>query len=58
MGNWLDTLDPVTDNVQDLWGQFLEAYAYQFQDSQAAQQALNELKNYRMTNNNYDNYVS
>ena len=37
MGNWLDTLDPITDNVEDLWDQFLEAYAYQFQDSQAAQ---------------------
>ena len=36
MGNWLDTLDPVVDNIKDLWLQFLEAYAYQFQDSQAA----------------------
>ena len=39
MGNWLDTLDPVADNIEDLWLQFLEAYAYQFQDSQAAQRA-------------------
>ena len=39
MGNWLDMLDPVADNVKDLWLQFLEAYAYQFQDSQAAQRA-------------------
>ena len=39
MGNWLDTLDLVADNVEDLWLQFLEAYAYQFQDSQAAQRA-------------------
>ena len=39
MGNWLDTIDPVADNVKDLWLQFLEAYAYQFQDSQAAQRA-------------------
>ena len=58
MGNWLDTLDPVTDNVEDLWLQFLEAYAYQFQDSQAAQRAHNKLKACRMTNNNYDKYVS
>ena len=58
MGNWLDTLDPVADNVKDLWLQFLEAYAYQFQDSQAAQWAQSELKNCRMTNNNYDEYVS
>ena len=36
MGNWLNTLDPVANNVEDLWDQFLEAYAYQFQDSQAA----------------------
>ena len=39
MGNWLDILDPIADNVEDLWLQFLKAYAYQFQDSQAAQRA-------------------
>ena len=58
MGNWLDTLDLVADNIKDLWLQFLEAYAYQFQDSQATQRARGELKNCRMTNNNYDEYVS
>ena len=58
MGNWLDTLDPVADNIEDLWLQFLEAYAYQFQDSQATQRAQNDLKSCRMTNNNYDKYVS
>ena len=51
-------LDPIADNVEDLWDQFLKAYVYQFQDSQAAQQARTKLKNCRMTNNNYDNYVS
>ena len=39
MGNWLNTIDPIVDNVEDLWLQFLEAYAYQFQDSQATQRA-------------------
>ena len=58
MGNWLDTLNPIADNVEDLWLQFLEAYAYQFQDSQAAQRARNELKSCRMTNNNYNEYIS
>ena len=58
MGNWLDMLNPIADNVKDLWLQFLEAYAYQFQDSQAAQRAQNNLKSCRMTNNNYDEYVS
>ena len=58
MGNWLNTIDPIADNVEDLWLQFLEAYAYQFQDSQAAQRARNNLKSCRMTNNNYDKYVS
>ena len=58
MGDWLDTLDPITDNVEDLWTQFLGEYTHQFQDSQATQRAQNELKNCRMTNNNYDNYVS
>ena len=58
MGNWLDTLNSVADNIEDLWLQFLEAYAYQFQDSQATQRAQSELKTCRMTNNNYDEYVS
>ena len=39
MGNWLNTLNPVADNIEDLWLQSLEAYAYQFQDSQATQRA-------------------
>ena len=58
MGNWLNMLDPIADNVEDLWLQFLEVYAYQFQDSQAAQRARNDLKSCRMMNNNYDEYVS
>ena len=58
MGNWLDTIDPIADNIEDLWLQFLKAYAYQFQDSQAAQRARNDLKSCRMTSNNYDEYVS
>ena len=58
MGNWLDTIDPVADNIEDLWLQFLEAYTYQFQDSQAAQRPRNDPKSCRMTNNNYDEYIS
>ena len=58
MGNWLNMLDPIADNIEDLWLQFLEAYAYQFQDSQAAQRARDNLKSCRMMNNNYDEYVS
>ena len=58
MGNWLDMLDPIADNIKDLWLQFLEAYAYQFQDSQAAQRARNDLKSCRMMNINYDEYIS
>ena len=58
MGNWLNTLDLIADNIEDLWLQFLKAYAYQFQDSHAAQRARSELKNCRMKNNNYDEYVS
>ena len=58
MENWLNMLNPIADNVEDLWLQFLEAYAYQFQDSQAAQRAQNNLKSCRMMNNNYDKYVS
>ena len=58
MGDWLDTLDPAADNIEDLWTQFLKEYAHQFQDSKAAQRAQNELKNCMMMNNNYDDYIS
>jgi hypothetical protein len=58
MGNWLNTLDPVNDNLPDLWNQFLVEFEEQFQDTQAEQQARNALKECKMVNNEYDAYVA
>jgi hypothetical protein len=33
IGAWIDTLDPVADNVPDVWNTFLIEFATQFQDS-------------------------
>jgi hypothetical protein len=31
--DWLSRLDPLIDNIEDVWVQFLDAFAEQFQDS-------------------------
>jgi len=36
MGEFLDTLEPATDNVPLLWDQFIAEFREQFQDTQAA----------------------
>jgi len=39
MGTWLDTLDPILDNIPDVWDQFLYEFSQQFQDSQRENRA-------------------
>ena len=48
VGNFLDTLDPVHDNILDIWNQFLHEFAEQYQDSQKENRARAQLKNYCM----------
>jgi hypothetical protein len=43
MGNFLDGLRP-TDNIPDLWTQFLEEFRQQFQDMQKGDQARVQLE--------------
>ena len=48
---------PVTDNIPGLWDKFLTEFWDQFQDTQAAQRARNELRDCKMKGADYDNYV-
>ena len=57
MGNWLDRLVLPRDYIPDLWNQFLTEFCNQFQDTQAAQRARNELRECRMKGTDYDDYV-
>jgi len=58
VGNFLDTLDPVHDNIPDVWNQFLHKFAEQYQDSQKENQARAQLENCRMKFLEIDDYIS
>ena len=57
MGDWLDTLVIPRDNIPGLWDQFLTEFWEQFQDTQAAQRARNELRDCKMKGSDYDDYI-
>ena len=57
MGNWLNGLILPRDNIPGLWDQFLTEFRNQFQDTQAAQRARNELRDCKMKGADYDNYI-
>ena len=57
MGNWLDALIIPRDNIPGLWHQFLTEFQEQFQDTQAAQRARNELRDCKMKGSDYDDYI-
>ena len=57
MGDWLNGLIMPRDNIPDLWNQFLREFWDQFQDTQAAQRARNELKDCKMKGADYNNYI-
>ena len=57
MGDWLDALVIPRDNIPGLWDQFLTEFREQFQDTQAAQRARNELRDCKMKGLDYDDYI-
>ena len=57
MGDWLNGLVLPRDNIPGLWDQFLTEFWNQFQDTQAAQRARNELRDCKMKGADYDDYV-
>ena len=55
--DWLAQLDPLIDNIEDVWDQFLDAFAEQFQDSQKGECACTGLENIKMTWPLVDQYI-
>ena len=55
--DWLSRLDPLIDNIEDVWDQFLDTFAEQFQDSQKGERARTGLKNIKMTWPLIDQYI-
>lgn len=58
MGNLLDGLDPVADNIPLLWDQFLNEFRTQFQDTQRENRARAQIENHRMRFPDIDQYIS
>ena len=55
--DWLLRLDPAIDNIEDVWDQFLDAFAEQFQDSQKGERTRMGLKSIKMTWPLIDQYI-
>ena len=47
--DWLVQLNPLIDNIEDVWDQFLDAFTEQFQDSQKGECTCTGLENIKMT---------
>jgi len=58
MGQALNELDPLTDNIPALWDQFLIEFREQYLDTQAADRARAELENLTMKMPYIDKYIS
>jgi len=58
MGTWLDTLDPVLDNIPDIWDQFLFEFSQQYQDSQRENRARGEIEHCTMKFPEIDDYIA
>ena len=55
--DWLSRLDPTIDDIEDVWVQFLDAFAEQFQDSQKGERARTGLESIKMTWPLIDQYI-
>ena len=55
--DWLSRLDPLIDDIEDVWVQFLDAFAEQFQDSQKGERARTGLESIKMTWPLIDQYI-
>jgi hypothetical protein len=58
IGVALDELNPDTDDVDELWMTFLEEFAQQYTDTQAAERARVALESLRMKAPEIDKYIS
>ena len=58
MGELLDVLDPIADNIPPLWDQFLDEFRTQFQDTQRENRARTHIETHRMRFPDIDQYIS
>jgi hypothetical protein len=58
MGAWIDSLDPVNDNVHEVWTTFIQEFNDHFTNSQLQQQARLELNRCKMCFPDIDQYIS
>jgi hypothetical protein len=58
MGNFLNTLDPVHQNIPAVWDTFVTEFHDRFQDTQSDARARAELKNLKMKMPEIDKYIS
>lgn len=58
MGTWLDTLNPILDNISDIWDQFLFEFAQQYQDSQRENWAQGKIEHCTMKLPEIDHYIA
>ena len=58
MGTWLDTLDPILDNIPDVWDQFLFKFSQQYQDSQKKNRARGKIECCTMKFPKIDDYIA
>jgi Retrotransposon gag protein len=57
MGTWIDSLDPVNDNIQ-VWDTFVQEFNDHFADSQLQQRARLKLDRCKMHFPDVDQYIS
>ena len=57
-GAWLDLLDPILDNIEDVFTQWLGKFRCQYTNSQGQQQAHQKLNAHKMSFPHVDPYAS
>jgi Retrotransposon gag protein len=58
MGTWIDSLDPINDDIQEVWDMFVQEFNDHFTDSQLQQRARIKLNRCKMRFPNVDQYIS
>jgi hypothetical protein len=56
-GDWVDQLDPLIEDVPDVWIHFLNEFRNQFQDTQAKERARLQIENMKMKWPEVDQYI-
>jgi Retrotransposon gag protein/Zinc knuckle len=57
MGTWIDSLDPVNDDIQEVWDMFMQEFNDHFADLQLQQRARLELDRCKMHFPDVDQYI-